>query len=307
MPEATSRIISLCLDADDPTRMATFWAEALGWEIGGPDGESSLRPTDDTGFDILFEPTTETKVGRNNIHLDLTTTSIEDRRDTVDRLIEAGARHVDVGQRGDEGHVVLADPEGNEFCVIAPDSTFLAGCPRLGAINADGTRRVGLFWSAVLGWPLIWDQDDETAIRAPDGTGPIIQWSGPPLMTKTGKNRLHLDIAPPAHVRQQDEVDRLVGLGASRIDIGQGDTDWIVMADPDGNEFCVLTPREPSGPPTWRRSVAPSTRTAVRVGDRRSRRQPRELLAAVPGSSAGCGSRRQNRWWVMPLGLGTRS
>ena len=96
---------------------------------------------------------------------------------------------------------------------------------------------------------MIWDQDGETAIRAPDGHGPIIQWSGPPLMPTTGKNRLHLDIAPPANISQQDEVDRLVDLGARRIDIGQGDVSWVVMADPDHNEFCVLTPREASVPP----------------------------------------------------------
>jgi predicted enzyme related to lactoylglutathione lyase len=241
--EATSRVISLCLDAQDPHDMAQFWVAALGWEIGESDGEVSLIPTDDTGFEIVFEPTSETKQGQNNIHLDLTTTSIENQLDTVDRLIEVGAHHVNVGQRGDEGHVVLADPEGNEFCVIEPHNSFLAGCPRLGAINADGTRAAGQFWSEVLGWPLIWDQDGETAIRAPGGTGPIIQWSGPPLMTKTAKNRLHLDIAPAAHISRHDEVDRLIELGASRIDIGQGDVSWVVMADPDGNEFCVLTPR----------------------------------------------------------------
>lgn len=238
-----SRLVSVCLDANDPRTMARFWAEALGWVLNESDGEVALVPSDGTGFDILFEPTSRTKVGQNNIHLDLTTTSIADQHDLVHRLIRAGAAEIDIGQRGDEGHVVLADPEGNELCIIEPDNEFLAGCPRLGAINADGTRATGLFWSEVLGWPLIWDHDDETAIRAPDGGGPIIQWSGPPLMTKHGKNRLHLDIAPPVGVEQRDEVDRLTELGATRIDIGQGDVSWIVMADPDGNEFCVLTPR----------------------------------------------------------------
>jgi hypothetical protein len=89
---------------------------------------------------------------------------------------------------------------------------------------------------------LVWDQDQETAIQSPDG-GTKIAWGGPPVAPKTGKNRLHLDIAPPADVDQQAEVDRLVSLGATRIDIGQGDVSWVVMADPDGNEFCVLTPR----------------------------------------------------------------
>ena len=62
-------------------------------------------------------------------------------------------------------------------------------------------------------------------------------------MPKTGKNRLHFDLAPPVRGDQQAEVKRLVSLGATRIDIGQGEVSWVVMADPDGNEFCVLTPR----------------------------------------------------------------
>jgi Glyoxalase-like domain len=87
----------------------------------------------------------------------------------------------------------------------------------------------------------VWDQDEETAIRAPDRTGPLITWSGPPLMPKNSKNRLHLDIA--ANGDQSAEVERLVALGASNVDIGQFDVNWVVMADPDGNEFCVLTAR----------------------------------------------------------------
>ena len=82
---------------------------------------------------------------------------------------------------------MLADPEGNEFCLIEPGNDFLAGCGRLGAINCDGTRTTGYFWSEALGWPLVWDQDDETAIRATDGSGPHITWSGPPLIPKIGR------------------------------------------------------------------------------------------------------------------------
>ncbi|MBA3619989.1 MAG: VOC family protein, partial [Acidothermales bacterium] len=70
-----------------------------------------------------------------------------------------------------------------------------------------------------------------------------------PLIPKIGKNRLYLDIAPPDHGDQRAEVARLVSLGATRIDIGQGDVDWVVMADPDGNEFCVLGPAPRAGDP----------------------------------------------------------
>ncbi len=240
----TSRLVALCFDANDPLGLARFWAEALHWEIHDEThDEIGLVPTDGTRFPILFLAVPEPKMGTNRLHLDLTTTSIDDQQETVTRLVELGAHHIDIGQRPEEGHVVLADPEGNEFCVIGPDNSFLAGCERLGSITCDGTREVGYFWSAALGWPLVWDQDEETAIRAPDGTGPLITWGGPPLAPKIGKNRLHLDIAPPDHVEQQAEVDRLVALGATRIDIGQGDVGWVVMADPDGNEFCVLSPR----------------------------------------------------------------
>jgi predicted enzyme related to lactoylglutathione lyase len=240
----TSRLVALCFDANDPRRLARFWAAALGWDVGDEsDGEVALVPTDGTRFTILFLPVPEKKAGANRLHLDLTTTSIDHQRESVAQLVALGARHIDIGQRPDEGHVVLADPEGNELCLIEPGNKFLAGCGRLGSITCDGTRQVGYFWSAALGWPLVWDQDEETAIRAPDGTGPLITWGGPPVAPKVGKNRLHLDIAPPEHVDQRAEVERLTSLGARRVDIGQGDVHWVVMADPDDNEFCVLSRR----------------------------------------------------------------
>jgi len=237
---STARLVALCVDANDPLRLARFWASALRWEI---DGETSdgirLLPTDHTAFGIVFRPVPEAKAGRNRIHLDLTSTSLEDQNESVSTLVERGARHIDVGQRADDPHVVLADPEGNEFCVIEPENSFLAGCERLGALACDGSREVGYFWSNALGWPLVWDQDEETAIRAPDGTGPFITWGGGPDLPKVGRNRLYLEIAPPGDGDHQAAVDRLVSLGAARIDTGQGPVGAVLMSDPDGNEFCV--------------------------------------------------------------------
>ncbi|WP_324273233.1 VOC family protein [Blastococcus brunescens] len=74
--------------------------------------------------------------------------------------------------------------------------------------------------------------------------GPKITWGGPPVDVRRGKNRLHFDLAPTAGSDQQTEVDRLESLGARRIDIGQGDVDRVVMADPDGSEFCLLPSTE---------------------------------------------------------------
>jgi predicted enzyme related to lactoylglutathione lyase len=239
----TCHLAALCFDASDPSGLARFWAGVLGWEMAGdPPGGSVLVPGDDTGFRLRFLPTQAQKTGPNQMHFDLTSTSLADQQQTVARALRAGARHIDVGQRPEEGHIVLADPEGNEFCVIEPGNRFLAGCGFIGAVSGNGSQRTGYFWSQALGWPLVWDQDEETAVRSPHG-GPKITWGGPPLMPKTGKNRLHFDLAPPAHGDQQAEVDRLVSLGAARADIGQGGVSWVVMADPDGHEFCVLTPR----------------------------------------------------------------
>jgi predicted enzyme related to lactoylglutathione lyase len=235
-----SLLFALSFDANDPRRLAGFWAGVLGWEMAdAPPGGFALLPSDDTGFPLRFLPTQELKTGPNQIHFDLTSTSLENQRETVARALELGARHIDIGQLPEEEHVVLADPEGNEFCVIEPGNNFLADCGFIGALSSDGSQQVGYFWSEALGWPLVWDQDQETAIRSLHG-GPKITWGGPPVRPKAGKNRLHFDLAPPADGDQYAEVDRLVSLGATRIDIGQGEVGWVVMADPDGNEFCVL-------------------------------------------------------------------
>jgi predicted enzyme related to lactoylglutathione lyase len=235
-----ARLVALTFDANSPRRLARFWAGVLGWEMARDSSDgSALLPSDDTGFLLRFLPTEEAKSGPNQMHLDLTSTSLEDQQQTVARALELGARHIDVGQRPEEGHVVLADPEGNEFCVIEPGNSFLADCGFIGALSSDGSQQVGYFWSEALGWPLVWDQDQETAIRSPHG-GPKITWGGPPVRPKIGKNRLHLDLAPPAGGDQQATVDRLVSLGATRIDVGRAEAGWVGMADPDGNEFCVL-------------------------------------------------------------------
>ena len=239
----TSQLHALGFDAIDPQRLARFWAGLLGREMvdDPPDG-FALLPKDDTEFRLEFFPTQAERVGENQMHFDLTSTSLEDQRATVAKALELGGRHLDIGQGPDALHVVMADPEGNEFCVIEPGNNFLADTGFIGAVSCDGTQEVGYFWSRALDWPLVWDQDQETAIQSPHG-GSKVSWGGPPVAPKTRKNRLHFDLAPPAGEDQQAEVERLISLGAKRIDIGQGDVDWVVMADPDGNEFCVLTPR----------------------------------------------------------------
>jgi hypothetical protein len=224
-------MLTVTFDAHDPARLAQFWAGLLSREVV----DDTFLPGDDTQVGLRFVPSDTEKTGPNRIHLHLTSTSLDDQQHTVATALKLGASHLDVGQLPEEGHIVLADPEGNEFCVIEPDNKFLAGCGFLGELACDGNRAVGLFWSAALSWPLVWDQDQETAVQSPHG-GTKVAWGGPPVAPKKTRNRQRFDLAPVAG-DQQTEIDRLISLGATRLEAGADGA--IELADPDGNEFRV--------------------------------------------------------------------
>ncbi|MEU3514563.1 VOC family protein [Streptomyces sp. NPDC006654] len=237
----TSQLYAICFNATEPAALARFWSGVLGWEpAGGPGDGVALLPPDGAGFRIRFLPSPVPKTGQNRAHFDLTSASPEEQRRTVARALEFGGSHIDVGQLPEQGHVVLADPDGNEFCVIEAGNKFLAGTGSIGALACDGTQEVGYFWSEALRWPLVWDQDQETAIQSPAG-GTKITWGGPPLARKTGPNRLYVELEIPVGADREAELGRLVSLGATRTDSGAGDGghDGVLMLDPDGNEFRV--------------------------------------------------------------------
>ena len=229
-----SGVLTVTFDANEPARLAQFWARMLGRDVVA-DPRGSLLPGGDGQVELRFVPSRSTREGPNLLHVHLTSVSLADQQDTVATSLSLGAQHRDVGQRPEEGHVVLGDPEGNEFCVLPPGSDFLAGCGLLGEVACDGTRDVGLFWSEALGWPLVWDHDQQTAIQSPSG-GTKVAWGGRPETPRAGRNRQRLDITisggDPAR-----EADRLVSLGAARLQVGKDG--GLVLADPDGNEFRV--------------------------------------------------------------------
>jgi predicted enzyme related to lactoylglutathione lyase len=111
-----SRWENLVVDAQDPARLARWWAEALGYQITyeKPD-EVEIRRTPDELPGLIFVPVREQKRVKNRLHIDLRP---HDQEGEVERLVNMGARHVDVGQGDEVSWVVLADPEGNEFCVL---------------------------------------------------------------------------------------------------------------------------------------------------------------------------------------------
>ncbi|WP_327312311.1 VOC family protein [Streptomyces sp. NBC_01235] len=105
------------VDASDPVALGRWWAAALGWVvINDASDEYEIRPAHDRLPGLLFVPVPEAKSAKNRLHLDFRP---DDQRAEVTRLLALGARHADVGQ-GEQSWVTLADPEGNEFCVLGP-------------------------------------------------------------------------------------------------------------------------------------------------------------------------------------------
>lgn len=234
----TSRLLRLAVDARDPARLARFWAGLLSRDVI-EDAFGALVPGEETQLGLRFVPNPAEQAGLSRAHLHLTSRSPDDQRHTVEAALGLGARHLDVGQRPEEGHIVLADPEDNAFCVIEPGNAFLAGCGFLGELACDGTRAVGLFWSQALGWPLVWDQNQETAVQSPH-RGTKIAWGGEPAPGKAVRNRHRFELAP-VDGDQAAEAERLLSLGAARLGSGdRGQDATLAMADPDGNEFRLL-------------------------------------------------------------------
>ena len=109
-------------------------------------------------------------------------------------------------------------------------------------VDARDPVALGRWWLDALGWVIVNDDPADFEIRPQADRLPGLIFE-PVDEPKRGKNRLHLDLRPDD---QDAEVERLVALGASRVDIGQGDVSWVVLADPEGNEFCVLRSRRAS-------------------------------------------------------------
>jgi hypothetical protein len=242
-----TRLVGLVIDAADPSALAQFWANALGWEIASnqPDEVVVWPPgcdyPDPAVLPLSFVPVDEPKRVKNRVHLDLATTSAAHHQAEVSRLLDLGATMADVGQ-GAAAWVVLADPEGNELCVLEPRPEY-SGIGPVAAVVVDCADPAAMlrFWGAASGWPERDSGAGLAALRSPAG-GPYLEFVPAPD-AKVVKNRMHLDVAPYPDDDHQAEVDRLRRAGAVPVDIGQGAVSWAVLADSEGNEFCVLSRR----------------------------------------------------------------
>ncbi|SDM47630.1 VOC family protein [Allokutzneria albata] len=243
-----TRLVQIAMNARDDSAVGRFWANVLGWELSseGP-GVTNLEPKDFVYpdpvaicIDILAVP--EPKTVRNRVHIDLATTSAAHQAELVGRVKDLGATDLDIGQ-GDVPWTVLADPEGNEFCVLEPREIYRDTGP-IAAVVVDSTdpRTLARFWDEAMDWTLHEVGDDLARLRSAKGVGPYLEFVRTPDL-KTVKNRTHLDLRPYPGDDHRAEAARLRALGASDVDVGQGDVPWTCLADVEGNEFCVLTPR----------------------------------------------------------------
>ncbi|AGZ39802.1 VOC family protein [Actinoplanes friuliensis] len=240
-----TRLVQINMKAHDDAALGVFWAEALGWGISseGP-GVTNLEPVgfaypDPTAVCIDLIRSPEPKTVKNRVHLDLASTSPAHQAEIVSRLRELGATLVDVGQ-GDVPWTVMADPEGNEFCVL--DSMFEeTGTICSVVVDCADPRAMARFWGEATDWTVHKATDRSAVLRSAQGVGPYLQFLRTPDV-KTVWNRVHLDVRPYPAGDVGIEKARLEGLGATTVDLGRSDIPWTVMADPEGNEFCLLSP-----------------------------------------------------------------
>src|ERR1700749_5098085 len=201
-----TRLVHLVVDAAEPARLARFWARALGWEVAAeePDEVDVWPPgfsyPDPSALAVVFLPVPGPKKGKNRLHLDLATESARHQAAEVERLLALGAVRADIGQgaQGDVPWTRLADPEGNEFCVLDPRPTYRGTGP-VAAVVADcaDPSAVAGFWAMATGWVPATSMASGLSLRSPDRLGPYLELL-PSADPKTGKNRIHLDVAPQA-------------------------------------------------------------------------------------------------------------
>lgn len=238
------QIENVVLDAADPHVLGGFWESLLGGRriTDEPDTvEVRISPDGAPVLDLCLTTVPEPAPAHPRLHLDLLGGDAQD--EVVLRALGLGARHLDIGQ-GDVPWVVLADPEGNPFCVMESRPEYRAGSPvaALPLDSADVERDLR-FWTALSGWTPV-DGVDPSALRHPSGHGPLLEICPEPRPKPAGeKNRLHLDVRLEGDERLDDAVERALDLGGALVEHDWGPLPWRVLTDPSGNELCLLPSR----------------------------------------------------------------
>jgi len=245
-PAAYAEIVHLenvVVDATDPQALGRFWGTSLGSETltDEPDGfETRLTVPDGPVIDLCFQRVPEPPLEPQRLHLDLR--GGEEQQSVVERLLALGASPADIGQ-GQVPWVVLADPEGNPFCVMEERAAYVDAGPvaalPLDVADPDRDRD---FWMWLTGWVPV-DGDGLLSLRHSSHRGPLLELCPEVEPKGPGKNRMHLDV----RLGPGDDADAvargITDRGGRKVHAGWGDLPWRVFADPSDNEFCVLPSR----------------------------------------------------------------
>ena len=234
---------NVVVDAVDPQRLGRFWQALLGTAplTDAPGSyETRLAVPDGPVLDLCFEKVPEPPRPGPRLHLEVS--GGERQGEVVARALDLGARHLDIGQR-DVPWVVLADPEGNPFCVMEGRPEYAASGP-LSSLPLDSgdVERDTRFWSELGGWVPV-ASEMASALRHPSGHGPLLELCPEPAPKDPAvKNRVHLDLRLETGETLEEAVEHLRDLGGSEWDHGWGELPWRVCRDPSGNEVCLLPP-----------------------------------------------------------------
>lgn len=231
---------NLVFDALNPQQLGRFWEAVIVGErlTDEPECFETRLAIDDVAYlDLCFQRVPTPPADPPRAHLDLL--SATSQRTQVDRLLDLGAQHLDIGQ-GDVPWVVLADLEGNPLCVMEDRAAYVDTGP-IAAIPLDSADpdRDAEFWSWLSGWTDAPGVAPRT-LRHPSGKGPLLEFVPERAPKGAEKNRLHLDI----RLEPGDEPDEVAAAiterGGRELNLDWGDLPWRTYADPSGNEFCVL-------------------------------------------------------------------
>jgi hypothetical protein len=234
---------NVVVDAVDPQALGRFWEAALGTEtltdeLAG--FETRLEVPGGPVLDLCFQRVPDPPVEPLRLHLDLRGGA--EQQQVVERLLGLGARPADIGQ-GDVPWVVLADLEGNPFCVMEERATYVDSGP-LAALPLDvaDPDRDQEFWSWLTGWVPV-EAGGLRSLRHPSLRGPLLELCPEDRPKGSAKNRMHLDVRLEA-ADDADQVAQAIGdHGGRELHFDWGDLPWRHFADPSGNEFCVLPSR----------------------------------------------------------------
>ncbi|MBC7632758.1 VOC family protein [Aeromicrobium sp.] len=222
MPLVTFK--NLCLDANDVAAVQGFWAEVLGWTLEELADDEAVLRGDGPGEEFWINCVPEARTVKQRVHLDFRAASLE-AFEGLEQLSRAG----------EFAWTVFADPEGGELCVFTyddPPSVLLK------AVGIDAVDHVAIsgWWEGLLGGVLSHDDDGYSSLSDIPGSTLESFDFVPVPEPKTVKNRIHWDVT----LTGDATVDDLVAAGATLLRPPDDGQRWTVMADPEGNEFCVF-------------------------------------------------------------------